>query len=148
MAADGGGIVTYDGSYDDPLWDADAEDDDLDLGFDAGDDLYAWDTDAEDGAEGPGFLLAGLGGGTSAVLPVADPVSHRFTVWCWTVIISLVLGSVTGLVIGSAARPHVAKTYHPAPWSCASVLAKLSVIDGGGAIAPVCGASPYPEMAP
>jgi len=138
--------VTYDGSYDDPLWDADAEDDDLD----ADDDLHAEDIDAEAGVAGPGFRLADLGGGivTSVNLPVTNQVSARFTVACWTVIISLVLGIITGYAIGMSARPHPVKAYHPAPWSCASVLAKLSVIDGGGAIAPVCGQTPYPEVTP
>lgn len=44
--------------------------------------------------------------------------------------------------------PH----YHPPPppdyrttFSCQAVLASIAPVDGGGSIAPVCGATPYPS---
>ena len=74
--------------------------------------------------------------------------SARFRLWCWVVIISAILGVITGYVIGVNARPHTVKVPHPAPWSCAKVLADLAPINGGGSIAPACGQTPYAEVTP
>lgn len=33
----------------------------------------------------------------------------------------------------------------PAPWSCSSEMAQVAPVDGGGQIAPLCGATAYPD---
>jgi hypothetical protein len=37
---------------------------------------------------------------------------------------------------------------YPQPFSCASEMASLAAVDGGGTIAPLCGATPYPTATP
>ena len=34
----------------------------------------------------------------------------------------------------------------PAPWSCAQALKDAALVDGGGQIAPLCGATPNPAL--
>lgn len=54
-----------------------------------------------------------------------------------------VVSVIVILIAAGSRRPssHPA----PAPWSCASVNADVSVLDAGGQIAPVCGNTPYPD---
>jgi hypothetical protein len=77
----------------------------------------------------------------------AAPGAARLTVVAWAAIIPALAGILFGFWIGAQARSQAAHAahVHPAPWSCASELAKIAPVDGSGQIAPVCGATPYPD---
>jgi predicted metal-dependent hydrolase len=70
---------------------------------------------------------------------------RRFFLWLWLVILPAL-----GLVLYFG---YFAPNYHPShvdppqvpTYNCASAAAALSNIDAGGQIAPLCGATPYPD---
>lgn len=43
---------------------------------------------------------------------------------------------------------HPQAHVHPQPFNCQSEMASLAAVDGGGQIAPLCGAIPYPAATP
>ena len=61
-------------------------------------------------------------------------------VWVSLVLIAVTIVSLAVALYTPPNKPPVG----PAPWSCASELAKVAVADAGGQIAPVCGQDPYP----
>jgi hypothetical protein len=76
-----------------------------------------------------------------------DPVwrAGRFSVAVWAGLPAI---PVLIVVLVAAFSHHATPQPHPAPWSCASLVASLAPVDGGQQIAPVCGQTPYPEVTP
>ncbi len=62
-------------------------------------------------------------------------------VWGTIVLVIVTIVTLACVLYTGPVKPPPA----PAPWSCASVLAQIAPVDGGGQIAPVCGQNPYPD---
>ena len=52
---------------------------------------------------------------------------------------------ITFVMVTMSEHHHVRPVPRPAPFSCSQVLRDAAVTGSGGQIAPICGATPYPQ---